>query len=378
MKKQLAILTLIAVLMLTISGCGNSEAGVVDETPVIKAQNVKTITVEKGDINRNVSFNGALSAINTVSLTSKVPGEILEVNVKVGDSVGKDQLIYTLDKKDVRRASENAKLAYDAASMQLSSVTDQHELAVKNFERIKALYNSESGSAISTADFEQAEKAASSAGVEAAKAQVAQTKIGMDQAADQYSDADLKSSIAGIVTMVNVEAGQTIGAGQRIADVVNMDQVYVDIQVSENIVNDMESGMTLNAQVPAVSSENIVATIEWVSPAADANTRLFPVRVLFENEDHKLKPGMFAKIDVMVSEADQTIIVPSDTVLQRPDRQIVFVNVDGIAQEKIVVTGFDNGNSVVILEGLSEGDSLITEGQQFLESGTPLNINGGE
>lgn len=378
MRKQIAIATLLGAMALVSVGCGKADAEEVKTSVELKTQTVQTIAVNKSSIDRNVTYNGTLSAINTVQLVSAVPGEILSIPVKVGDTVSKDQSLYILDKKDIRRAADNARLQYEAANHQLATVTDQHTLAKKNFERVKALYDGSNGSAVSQADYEQAEKAASASGVAATKTQVAQAKIGMDQAADQLEDADLQSPIEGIVTLLNVEPGQSVGGGQHIATVINMDQVYVDIQVSETLVNTLKPGMTIETQVPAVSSEQLSATIEWVSPAADAQTRLFPVRVVFDNPDHLIKPGMFATISISVNEAANEIVIPSTAVLQRVDRQIVFVDADGIAEEKEIITGFDNGHSIVVLSGLSVGDQLIVEGQQFVETGTPLVLGGGE
>lgn len=378
MKKQIAIATLLGTMALVSVGCGKADAEEVKTSVELKTQTVQTIAVNKSSIDRNVTYNGTLSAINTIKLASAVPGEILSVPVKVGDKVSKDQPLYILDKKDIKRAADNARLQYEAANHQLATVRDQHTLAKKNFERVKALYDESKGSAVSQADYEQAEKAASASGVSASKTQVARSKIGMDQAADQLKDADLQSPIEGIVTLLNVEPGQSVGSGQHIATVINMDQVYVDIQVSETLVNTLKPGMTIETQVPAVSSEQLSATIEWVSPAADAQTRLFPVRVVFDNPDHLIKPGMFATISISVNEAANEIVIPSTAVLQRVDRQIVFVDADGIAEEKEIITGFDNGHSIVVLSGLSVGDQLIVEGQQFVETGTPLVLGGGE
>jgi RND family efflux transporter MFP subunit len=378
MKKQIAIATLLGTMALVSVGCGKADAEEVKTSVELKTQTVQTIAVNKSSIDRNVTYNGTLSAINTIKLASAVPGEILSVPVKVGDKVSKDQPLYILDKKDIKRAADNARLQYEAANHQLATVRDQHTLAKKNFERVKALYDESKGSAVSQADYEQAEKAASSSGVSASKTQVARSKIGMDQASDQLKDADLQSPIEGIVTLLNVEPGQSVGSGQHIATVINIDQVYVDIQVSETLVNTLKPGMTIETQVPAVSSEQLSATIEWVSPAADAQTRLFPVRVVFDNPDHLIKPGMFATISISVNEAANEIVIPSTAVLQRVDRQIVFVNIDGVAEEKEIITGFDNGRSIVVLSGLSVGDQLIVEGQQFVETGTPLVLGGGE
>lgn len=377
MRKKIALLVLAALTVTALSACGTAGAEEMSAA-VVKAQVVTTEAVERGNINRNLSYNGTLLAANTIHVIATVPGEIIEIPLTVGDTINKDDSIYILDKTDIQRNASNASLTYQAASHQLKATEDQQALAEKTFDRMKALYESPNGSAISKAEYEQAELAASKAGLEAVKVQLAQAKIGMDMAKDQLNDADLKAPISGILSALNVEAGQMVSAGTHVADIINMDQVYVDIQVSESVINHLEKGKAIPALVPAISSEKIMGTIEWVSPAADVQTRLFPVRVTFENANHIIKPGMFATVSIDLEEASDAIIVPSTAILPRADSQIVYLDNKGIAEAKEVVTGFDNGEFTVVLSGLEVGDPLIVEGQQFIKEGSPLKLNGGE
>lgn len=378
MRKNIAIVALLALTITSLGGCklANAEERVTKE--IQSPQVVEITSVVKGDIDRNLSYNGTLLAENTIHLIATVPGEILEIPVTVGDEINKDQALYVLDKIDIQRASTNANLSFEAATHQLNATADQQKLAEKSFERVKALYESPSGSAISTADYEKAELAASKAGLEATRVQVAQARIGMEQAKDQLNDADLKSPITGILSSLNVEAGQMINAGTHVGNVINMDSVYVDIQVAESIINNLKKGSSIRALIPAISTESIVGSVEWVSPAADMQTKLFPVRISFDNDTHKLKPGMFVSVSIDISEASDSIIIPSTAILARVDGQIVYVHTDGLAEARPIVTGFDNGEFTVVLEGLNEGDQLIIEGQQFVDPGTPLIIDGGE
>ncbi|GKT37630.1 hypothetical protein ADUPG1_003568, partial [Aduncisulcus paluster] len=139
----------------------------------------------------------------------------------------------------------------EAAQHQVKSMEDQNALAVKSFERTKALYENPQGSAVSQAQYEQAELGASKTGVEAAKVQLSQAKIGLEQSLDQLADADMKTPISGVVSALNIEAGQSIGAGQHIADVINMSKVYVDIQVAENVISSLKAGDEIEGRIPA-------------------------------------------------------------------------------------------------------------------------------
>ncbi len=378
MRKKIAAAALSLTLAVSLAGCGQADAKETTLAAQESVSSVEVMVIENGNLSRTLSYNGVLSPMNSVHVTSVVPGEILEVPVKVGDMVTADEALYILDKKTVERSVKNARLSLEAAQYQVSSLSDQHDLAVKTFERTKALYQSENGAAVSKTQYEQAEVAASSAGVDSARVQLAQARIALDSAEDQLQDADLKSPIKGIVSALNVEAGQTIGAGQHIADVINMDQVYVDIQVAENVISSLNTGDEIMASIPAVSSESVKGIVEWVSPAADLTTRLFPVRISFDNVEHTIKPGMFVNVDIAILEASDSVIIPSTAVLERTDGKIVYVNKDNVAEMRYIETGFDNGESTIVLSGLSVGEELVVEGQQYIEDGSLLSVNGGE
>lgn len=367
-----------AILMTTLSACGQADAKETVQSLALKEQSVQTILIESGDLDRTLSYNGVLSPVNIVHLASSIPGEIMDVPVQVGDSVNENDVLYKLDKESVERSLRNAQLSLQAAQHQVESMKEQNDLAVKSYERMKALYENPNGAAVSKSQLEQAELQASTAGLESAKVQLSQAKIALEQARDQMNDADMKAPISGVVSVLNIQAGQSIGAGQHVADVINMDKVYVDIQVAENVIGNLKKGEKIQGLVPAVSSELIEGTIDWVSPAADLQTRLFPVRVVFDNPDHLVKPGMFVDVKLNISEASQAIVVPSTAILDRTDGKVVYVSENGVAKLQYVETGFDNGEYTVINSGLEPGDELVIEGQQFIEDGTPLNINGGE
>ncbi|WP_430883016.1 efflux RND transporter periplasmic adaptor subunit [Fusibacter sp. JL216-2] len=378
MRKKIAVIAVSAILMTTLSACGQADAKETVQSLALKEQSVQTILIESGDLDRTLSYNGVLSPVNIVHLASSIPGEIMDVPVQVGDSVNENDVLYKLDKESVERSLRNAQLSLQAAQHQVESMKEQNDLAVKSYERMKALYENPNGAAVSKSQLEQAELQASTAGLESAKVQLSQAKIALEQARDQMNDADMKAPISGVVSVLNIQAGQSIGAGQHVADVINMDKVYVDIQVAENVIGNLKKGEKIQGLVPAVSSELIEGTIDWVSPAADLQTRLFPVRVVFDNPDHLVKPGMFVDVKLNISEASQAIVVPSTAILDRTDGKVVYVSENGVAKLQYVETGFDNGEYTVINSGLEPGDELVIEGQQFIEDGTPLNINGGE
>ena len=104
MRKQWAVLAITALLAGAVSGCGQADAKETSQDQILKVQSVQTIQIEKTSLNRSLSYSGVLSPKNLVHIGSTVPGEILEVPVKVGDVIEKDANIYTLNKENVKRS----------------------------------------------------------------------------------------------------------------------------------------------------------------------------------------------------------------------------------------------------------------------------------
>ncbi len=378
MRKKIMAAALSLAMVASLTACGEADAKESTEAALKAASSVETMVIETGDLNRTLSYNGVLSPKNIVHVASVVPGDILDVPVQVGDAIEKGDVLYVLDKESVERSVRNAKLSLQSAQYQVRALEDQHALAVKSFERTKNLYETTAGAAVSQAQYEQAELAASSASVDSARVQLSQAQIGLDSVMDQLEDADLKAPITGVVSALSVEAGQTVGSGQIIADVINMDEVYVDIQVAENVIGSLNVGDEIASSIPAVTSDEVIGVIDWVSPAANLTTKLFPVRVVFDNTDHVIKPGMFVNLNISILEASDSVIIPSNAILERTDGKIVYVNKDDTAEMRYVETGFDNGASTIVLSGLSAGDEIVVEGQQFIEDGSLLSVLGGE
>ena len=130
--------------------------------------------------------------------------------------------------------------------------------------------------------------------------QLRQSEIAYEQVANNLDDTVVKAPRDGVISELNVKEGQIASSSQIAATIVDIDKVYIEINVVENIVNRLEVGQEVNIKVPAAFDEEITSTISYISPTDDDISQLYPVKIYIDNLDKKLKPGMNGEVDLSI------------------------------------------------------------------------------
>lgn len=188
----------------------------------------------------------------------------------------------------------------------------------------------------------------------------------------------VKSPITGVVASLNVKEDQIATNSQAAATIVDTDKVYVQINVVEDIVNKLQVGQEVDVRVPAVFNEYITSTISSISPIADPRSQLYPIKVYIDNVDENIRSGMTGEVRLDMDRVDSAIVIKGSAVLDRDGKKIVYVVEDNKAVEKVVTVGLDTGDYIEIKEGIKEGDSVIVEGQHYVENGEVVKVVRGE
>lgn len=398
----LAIIMLIGVIALT-SAC--SKSTLADET---KEEDryvpVEVENVTSGTIENEFKVNGKIVANEEVAIMPKVMGIVTNINVELGSVVKKGDLLFTIEEEDisktVRQAEssrkvavngvEQAKNALRTAELNYEANKEQVENAQRNLERIEELY--EDGS-VSKSDLEQARLAASEKGLETLKTQITQAEIAYEQALNQLTQVEISHEQAlsnlgntrvtapmdGIISTLNVKKGQMATNSQAAAVIVDIDTVYVQVDVVENMVNKLAIGQEVQVKIPSIIlEEDIVSTIYYISPTADERTNLYPVKIYVDNSSKKIRPGMNSEVLLGTGKVSDTIVIKSYSVLDRDGEEIVYLVEEDKAVERVVETGIDNGEYIEIKKGLAVGEQVIVEGQHYVEDGTKVKVVGSE
>ncbi|MGI5838852.1 MAG: efflux RND transporter periplasmic adaptor subunit [bacterium] len=377
MKKRIGII----IILVLLAGFGVVRGMARPGTPAAGAEDEAAagvpVTVEpaaRRTVSLTVTLSGKLAADKDVMVLPKMPGKVLRTPVKVGDHIRAGELLVALDPADVDRQVEQAAAALQMAEAGYSLTRQNIENAQTNLARLQALY---AEGAISQAELEQAEMMASPANLATAEAQLNQAKVAYEQAAELRADMNITAPVSGYVSLLNATPGAMVSSAQPVAAVVDIDKVYADVAVSENIVNVLSPGRDVGVVVPAAADAPFAGKIDSIGPAADMRTQLYPVRIVVGNPDHVLKPGMFARMEFYTDVREDVIAVPSEAVLMKDGKTVVFVALDGAAAERVVTTGLDEGNYVEITAGLEPEEMVIVKGQDYVSDGEKVRVVGG-
>ncbi|QRR03647.1 efflux RND transporter periplasmic adaptor subunit [Dyadobacter sandarakinus] len=429
-SKKVLWITLGLVVLLAAGLFGAKQAGYIGQpTPA----EVEYTAVKRSEIVERVTASGKVQPEVEVKLSPDVSGEIISLNVAEGDSVVKGQLLLKIRPDNYESLMARAQAAVNSSKAnyeQTKAMVAQSEArliqAKANFERNRKLYQDK---AISAADYEQFSSTYGVAqqDVESAKANVSaalfnikSAEAGLRDAAENLRKTSIFAPVSGIVSLLNVEAGERVVgtsqmAGTEMMRIANLRNMEVRVNVNENDIVRVSLGDTAEIDVDAYSASgrkfkgivkeiaNTAAGLATASSAAsvssasaDAVTE-FEVKVKILNESfedlfskkskktYPFKPGMTASVEIISDRKTGVLSVPIAAVTTRgntpaPDanqppadenqpqkpkkeeavKEVVFVDVNGKAQMKEVKTGISDFENIEILSGLKEGEQVIS------------------
>lgn len=372
-RRLLSLIMLVIAVFLMVSCKGKADTSQ-EEAVEANYVPVETAVVEAGEIYNTITLTGKVRGNKEVVVLSKSPGKVEEVFVGLGDKVKVDDKLISIDKEDISKQVDTARKQKDSAYSGYVRAKESTELAKATYARTLKLYNQ---NGVSKAQLEQAELQASEQPLDAAKTQYDLAVIAYENAMDLLKDANVKSPIDGVVTAVNVEAGDTISPQLSALTVVDMDEIYVELQITENIINDLSLGQDVEVEIGAMN-KSYTGKIDRLSPVADPRTNLYQTKVYLKNDDFKIKPGMFAKVKFDIDYKDKVIRVPGESVITIGSSNYVFIVNGDKAMQKSVEIGVDSGDFVEILSGVNAGDLLVIKGQQYIKDDTNIRVVRGD
>ena len=196
----------------------------------------------------------------------------------------------------------------------------------------------------------------------------------------KYEKALIKSPIDGMVVKKYLDKGSQVEPSANpmmripVIMVANIDTVKVLANVSEKYLGRLKENAEARVEVDAYPDEVFVGEITRIAPLVDLATRTSEVEIRIANREHRLKPGMFARVNIIIEKKENTLLVPIKAVLSENNCRFVFVVDGSIARKKEVKIGMYQKDSVEIIEGLNEGEDVIIEGNYGLKDGANVLI----
>ncbi len=305
--------------------------------------NVRVEKARLSDISVTSPLSSRITASEEVAIVPLAQGQVTEVCVSVGDRVSAGDLLFVID-------SGAMQSTYSQAAAQYSAMAS-------SYSRMKTLYS---------------EGAVSAQDLEAVEAQYKAAAAAVSSAGEALSNYRVTAPIDGYITSLSVSVGSLAGGGMA-GSIANGDTLEIKTSVSEALASAVHAGDTVEVYVSSLD-RYFKGTITSFSPIPSIGTLTYPLTVTLEPDD-ALLAGMFAEVRLVSASEKDALCVSSNCVMLKKGRNTVVVldenNIPTLAE---VTTGLDNGSIVQILSGLSEGDTVVCSGQQYVTEGVAVTV----
>jgi multidrug efflux system membrane fusion protein len=331
---------------LVLAGCAQEKS----KTDVVRPVRTVVVDAAAGDA---WTLPGEVRARYETRLAFRLPGQMIERRVEVGQRVRAGDVIALIDARD-------ANLAESQARAQLAQAESQASLAEADLKRFAEL---RTRNFISQAEFDRREAQARQA-----REQVAAARAAAMQSSNQVGYTVLAAPHAGVITALEAEAGQVLAAGQTVARLARPDELEIAVSVPEHRLREFTGPVRYQVSLWAEPGANYAGRLREISPVADPATRTYAARIAVKGEDSRLGIGMTAEL--LVRGAGGTAPrLPVSAVFHRDGKPAVWVVADGKVALVPVATGELYGNDVAITTGLEAGQRVVTAGVNRLEPG---------
>jgi membrane fusion protein, multidrug efflux system len=298
---------------------------------------------------------GSLVAMRGVTLGAELPGLVREITFESGTAV--------------RRGAALVKLDTSAEEAQLASAVADASLARVNLERTRTLRRSEANA---QADLDAAE----------AKSKQADATVANLQAT--IAKKTVRAPFDGRIAIRQIELGQIVSPGTPIASLQSVSPIYADFWLPQQALADLKPGQRAHLRADPFPDDTWDGEITTINPEVDQATRNVRVRATFPNADGRLRPGMFANVEVLSAERRPVLVIPATAVIFAPYGDSVFTIEEQkdragktvtVARQKFVRLGERRGDLLAVVSGLKDGETVVTSGAFKLRNGATVAVN---
>ena len=356
-----------------------------------------TVRAAAKDVPVDLAAIGNVEAFATVSVRAQVTGQLQEILFREGDFVKESQKLFVIDRRPFEAAlvqaeanltrdkallaQAEAQLTRDGANAEYQQIASerQNQLANKGI-----LSRDAADQARSQADATLALVKADKANVESGKAQVAAQEAAVENARVQLGYCIIYAPFDGRTGNLNVKVGSLVTANQlEMTTIAQIEPVLVTFSVPAVHLPTIKGRMaaerlSVTAVPQDADARPTTGSLTFVDNAVDTSTDSIKLKAAFENPDHRLWPGQFARVSLRLAMVKDAVVVPTQAVQTGQDGQYVFVvKDDSTVEQRAVKTGQRADLDTVIAEGLKPGETVVTEGHLRLESGIRVTTDTG-
>jgi RND family efflux transporter MFP subunit len=355
-----AIIILIIIALVYLRVRANINAA---QKKTVAIQSVKVMSPETGDISDKLLFSGDMMAFQQANIYSRITGNIEKIYVDVGDFANTGKLLAEIDKSQYL---QNVKQA-EAQLNQYQATLENNRI---NLDRIKILYSKGLSSQV---DLDNAVTQ-----VRVSETQVAAAEANLTNANLQLGYCRITAPFSGYITKRFLDVGALVSSGttNSIFILSDISRLKLIVSIPEKNLTSIDNIHSVDVLTDAYKDRVFSGEFKKISQSFDLNNRTMPAEIWVDNSDKLLKPGMFAKIEILLEKHTGVMLLPVQCIRNDDKGNYVFVVNDGqTAQKKYVQTGIAADNKAEITSGLDANDKVVFVGQELINDNSIVKIS---
>lgn len=323
----------------------------VPENKKSSAGGITTDTAAVRDLKTVVPASGEVLPLLSSIVKSEISGRIIKVPVVEGETVKRDQVLLELDRTSLETRLREAERNLEAENLRL-------EKSQRNYTRLKELFDREF---VGEQEYLDAQTDLSLAQL---NLEIAQTRL--EDAAEDLSKTTIRAPHDGVITLMDVVEGQVISGatsvsnGTNLLTIAQLNELYMEASINEVDVEKLEIGQSAFLRFDAIPDFEVEGEISVIAPSArrDGDVRVFPVEVIFEVADNRVRPGISATVEIPIAAVDEAVSVLLSAVFNNDGASVVYVQQPSGWERQVVTVGINDLQHVEILSGLEAGETV--------------------
>ncbi len=336
---------------------------------------VDTAPTRRETVSEHITVVGNLIGAATVEVVPKVSGRLQNVAVKLGDAVRKGQTLAQVEDREIREQVRQAEASFEVARATVRQREADLKFTETALERSRSLF-SRNLLPRQTLDDAEARYQAAEAQLDLARAQFNQSQARLDESRITLGNTTIASPVDGFVAKRNLDPGGFASQNTPVVSVVDLSTVRMVANLIEKDAKRVHTGTEAAVEVDAYPGERFAGRVARVAPVFDPATRTAEMEIEVPNRSGRLKPGMYARVNLIVGVRENALVVPRNAVVDIEGKRGVFVPQENRASFRPVETGLQDETRVEITNGLDDGTRVITTGALALRDGDPIQVPG--
>ncbi len=337
-----------------LTGC-NDGVGRTDDTQDEGAESalpVETASVGTGDVSARYEATATLEPERQAQVVAKQAGILIEIRVEEGARVEQGQLLAQLEHDRYTLQARQTEATLNQLERELERAAQLHErnlISADEFDRVRA-------------------------NAEAQRAAHALARLELD-------NTEIRAPIAGVVSQRMVKLGNLVAQHQPLFVIDDFDPLWAVLHVPERQLDLLQPGQPARLRADAFPGQVFEGEVLRIRPVIDADTGTFAVTAKFSDDTGRLRPGIFGRVEVVHDRRSGVAMIPEEAVLNEDGSQAVFVLVGEAADDgtqtverREIRTGYREASRVEVVEGLAEGEIVVTAGKNSLRDGARIKV----